>query len=363
MKGDSLAAGVKPFVEAVGEVWAAGVPVAAVLGGEEERAGLRPVEEQGFKALGHGDDARVFRFAGDGEVAVLEVDGLPAEIDGFVAAEAGVGGKDGEEVVFGGGVVAEVGEEGFEFGGREVFRDGALYGGRFDAVRGELVEPAAGAAPAEKGDDGFDIVADGSAGAEGEALVAPFGNLVGRDFVERCFGADLFGKLGDDGAVAFVGAGFAGGASVFAPVHGGGLEVAGVANGELLGFDFGGVGVGFAFAVFGERFSAATAAGEPIHNPSAAGFIENYGGHALTLQRVKSAANCNRKCNQERAKMKKLQAGVEFGRVVARLGIEPRTLSARFLGVRGGVLGVFCASGVASCVAECNQIAIAGGAL
>ena len=362
MKGDSLAACVKPFVEAVGEVRAAGVAVAAIFCGEEERAGLGPVEEQGFEALGHGDDARVFRFAGDGEVAVLEVDGLPPEIDGFVAAEAGVGGEDGEEVVFGGGVVAEVGEEGFEFGGREVFGDGALHSWRFDAVGGELVEPAAGAAPAEEGNHRFDVVADGGAGAEGETLVAPFGDLVGRDFVQRSFGADLFGELGDDGAVAFVGAGFACGAPVFAPVHGGCLEIAGVADGGLLGFDFGGVGVGFAFAVFGERFSTATAAGEPIDDPGAAGFVEDDGGHALTLQRVKLAANCNRKCNQERAKMKKLQAGVEFGRVVARLGIEPRTLSARFLGVRGGVLGVFCASGVASCVAECNQSAIAGGA-
>ena len=363
MNRDFVAVGVKPFVEVVAEGGGSDVAVGAVFCGEDVGAGLWPVEEQGLDAFGHGDDARVFALAGDGEVAVLEVDGLPSEIDGFVAAEAGVRGEYGEEVEFGAGVVAEVGEEGFEFGGGEVFGDGAFDGGRFDAFGGELVEPAAGAAPAEEGDDGFEVVADGGAGAEGEAFVAPVADLVRCDFVERRFGADGFAEGEDDGAVAFECARFAGGAAVFAPVHCGGLEVAGVADGGLLGFDFGGVGVGFAFAIGGEGFSAATSSGEPVDDPCAAGFVEDDGGHGDTLPRAKIGAKCNRNCNRERARMKKQRAGVVKTGMVARLGIEPRTLSARFLGVRGGVLGGFRACRVASCGVKCNQSAIAGGVL
>ncbi len=363
MNRDFVAVGVEPFVEVVAEGGGSDVAVGAVFCREDVGAGLWPVEKQGLDALGHGDDARVFALAGDGEVAVLEVDGLPAEVDGFVAAEAGVGGEDGEEIELGAGVLAEVGEEGFEFGGGEVFGDGALYGGRFDAFGGELVEPAAGAAPAEEGDDGLEVVADGGAGAEGEAFVAPVADLVRCDSVERRFGADGFAEGENDGAVAFEGAGLAGGAAVFAPVHGGGLEVAGVADGGFLGFDFGGVCLGFAFAVGGEGFSAATSAGEPVDDPGAARFVEYDGCHAVTLPRAKIGAKCNRKCNRERARMKKRQAGVVETGMVARLGIEPRTLFARFLGVRGGVWGGFRACRVASCVVKCKQSAIAGGVL
>ncbi len=363
MNRDFVAVFVEPFVEVVAEGGGSDVAVGAVFCGEDVGAGLWPVEEQGLNALGHGDDAGVFALAGDGEVAVLEVDGLPAEVDGFVAAEAGVGGEDGEKVELGAGVLAEFGEEGFEFGGGEVFGDRALYGWGFDALGGELVEPAAGAAPAEEGDDGFEVVADGGAGAKGEAFVAPVADLVGCDFVQGRFGADGFAEGEDDGAIAFECAGLAGGAAIFAPVHGGGLEVAGVADDGLLGFDFGGVGVGFAFAVGGEGFAAATSAGEPVDDPGAAGFVEDDGGHGDTLPRAKFGAKCNRKCKRERARMKKQQAGVVKTGMVARLGIEPRTLSARFLGVRGGVLGGFRACRVASCVVKCNQSAIAGGVL
>ena len=317
---------------------------------------MGPVEEQGFEALGHGDDARIFRLAGDGELPGGEVDAFPREIYRLVAAEAGVGGENGEEVELGAGVVAEVGKEGFEFRGRKVLGDGAFDVWGFDAVRGELVDPFAGAAPAKKGNDGFGVVADGGAGAKGEAFVAPFGDLVRRDFVERCFGADMFAEGEDDGFVAFVCAGLAGGFAIFAPIHGGGLQVAGVERGGLLCFYFCGVGVGGAFGVRGERFSAAAAVGGPINVPGAAGFVEGDGCHGDTLRRVKIRAKCNRGRNQERAKMKKLQAGVEFGRVVARLGIEPRTLFVRFLRAWGGVLGVFRASGGASCVAKVKNV-------
>lgn len=352
----------KPFVEIIGKGRGADVAVAAVLGGEDIRPGLRPVHQQAFESSRHGDDAGIFRFAGDGYLSVLEVNALPRQIDGFVAPHAAIGAEYGEQIEFGGAVFANVGEQGFEFDRRQMLGNGALDLGRFDAIGGESRNPSAGEAPAEKCDDCFDVVADGRFGAKGEAFVPPFADLVRGDFVERRFGSDGLGKLGDDAAVSDIGGDFAARRAVLAPIHHGRLQVARIAALRLLGFDLGGVLVRLALAILGKRLAVATSAGEPVDDPRSARFVPDDGGHGDTLRQRISAANCNRNCNRILGEGEKKTAEMEEMTMVARLGIEPRTLSVGFLGVGLCVLGGFGGWCVGVCGALCNRFAIAGGA-
>jgi hypothetical protein len=367
MKGDSEIFGGEPGVEVAGEFGGA-VGAGAAQGFEERGAALGGVEEGAFDAAGDGHNPRVFGFAGDGEGAVVEVDVGPAEGEDFAAAEAGVGGEDGDEVEFG-GVRAGAFDEVFDLKRVEEVGDAALAAGDFDAAQGGFVEPAAGDAPAKEGAEAFHVGGDGDAGAAFEAGVAPVHYFLRGDAVEAEGWADGFADGDEGGAVAFPGGEGADGLAVFEVVDEGGLEGGGAllaAGGVDFGLDAGGEVVGVAFVVGGEVAPAAAAGDvEPVHAPFFPILSPYDGGHVETVERTKRNAKCYRRCYQMR-RARRVFAMQARAATLWRRGWEsnPRNDDARCGGVLSSVFGRgrrFASSCDGASLAMCNRIATGAG--
>lgn len=282
MKGEVEAVITKPCVEFFGDVWGPYIG-SLVFKREDKGFGLWPVHEGVVDAVGHGDDAGVFAFSSDGDLALSEVNVLPAEKKDFVAAEACICGEGGDEGKFWPACFLGGGDAGLKVVWGEVARDAALDFGDLYAVGEWSFGPSALGDPAGEGLEDFEVGAHSAGGSDGEALVAPLGDEVGVDAVQWGRRSDVLGESVGDGGISFVGALAAHEVPIFAPVDDGGLEVDRYLSAWFFQLYLVGKFFGLLFLVFGPGLAVSAASCGPVHIPAAAVWSVDDGCHGASV--------------------------------------------------------------------------------